>query len=66
MLDLIFDGWLDRRRAPADASLMLAADAETVADLNARARAHRVTAGEVAADGVRLADGSRSASVTWS
>ena len=36
---------------------MMAADAETVADLNARARAHRVAVGEVAAEGVRLADG---------
>ena len=33
-------------------ALMMAADAETVADLNARARAHRVGVGEVAADGI--------------
>lgn len=32
-------------------------DAETVADLNARARAHRVAVGEVAAEGARLAVG---------
>lgn len=36
---------------------MLAADAETVAELNARARAHRVAAGDVSGDGVRLGDG---------
>ncbi len=56
MIDLIFDGWLTDVSA-GRASLMLAADAETVADLNARARAHRVEVGEVAADGLRLADG---------
>lgn len=56
MIDLIFDGWLTDVTA-GRASLMLAADAETVADLNARARAHRVAVGEVAAGGVRLADG---------
>ena len=56
MIDLIFDGWLTDVSA-GRASLMLAADAETVADLNARARAHRVEVGDIAAEGVRLADG---------
>ncbi|MEO3936801.1 MobF family relaxase [Dermatophilaceae bacterium Soc4.6] len=56
MIDLIFDGWLTDVTA-GRASLMLAADAQTVADLNDRARTHRVAAGEVAAQGVRLADG---------
>ena len=56
MIDLIFDDWLTDVTA-GRASLMLAADAETVADLNTRARAHRVDVGEVAAEGVRLADG---------
>ncbi|WP_235509276.1 MobF family relaxase [Terrabacter sp. Soil810] len=56
MIDLIFDGWL------ADAtsgrtSMMMAADAQTVADLNARARDHRVAMGEVESTGVLLADG---------
>lgn len=37
---------------------MMAADAQTVADLNAKARADRVTAGDVNADGVLAADGS--------
>ena len=56
MIDLIFDGWLTDVRG-GRTSLMLAADAETVADLNARARAHRVEVGEVAAEGARIADG---------
>ncbi|TQM61740.1 MobF family relaxase [Humibacillus xanthopallidus] len=56
MIDLIFDGWLTDVRA-GRASLMLAADAETVADLNARAHAYRVEVGEVAAEGVRVAEG---------
>lgn len=57
MVDLIFDGWCEDVRA-GQTSLMLAADADTVRDLNARARAHRVAAGEVSGTGVRLADGS--------
>ena len=56
MIDLIFDGWLTDVRA-GRSSLMMAADAQTVADLNARARAHRVTAGEVSSEGVAVADG---------
>ncbi len=56
MLDLIFDGWLADTRA-GRTSLMLAADAETVADLNARARAHRVATGGVNTAGVALRDG---------
>ena len=44
-------------RCAIRASLMLAADAETVADLNARAPAHRVAVGEFAAEGLRLMDG---------
>ena len=56
MLDLLFDAWLTDTRA-GRRSLMVAADAQTVTDLNIRARAHRVAAGEVAEDGVRLEDG---------
>ncbi|TWP38050.1 hypothetical protein FGL98_04920 [Leekyejoonella antrihumi] len=56
MLDLIFDGWLTDTRA-GRTSLMLATDAETVAELNARARAHRVATGEVGNDGTALRDG---------
>ena len=56
MLDLLFDAWLTDTRA-GRRSLMVAADAQTVTDLNTRARAYRVAAGEVAEDGVRLEDG---------
>lgn len=56
MIDVIFDGW--RRDVTAGrTSLMMASDAETVADLNARARAHRVAVGEVAGDGVKTSSG---------
>lgn len=56
MIDLIFDGWLTDVTA-GRTSLMLAADTQTVEDLNGRARAHRVAAGEVAVDGVQLPEG---------
>lgn len=56
MLDLLFEGWLTDRRA-GRASLMVAADAETVDELNGRARAWRVRAGQVTAGGVRCGDG---------
>lgn len=56
MLDAMYAAWradtLAGRR-----SLMIAADASTVTDLNARARAGRVATGEVTEAGVRLADG---------
>ncbi|WP_404385257.1 relaxase domain-containing protein [Knoellia locipacati] len=57
MVDLIFDGWRQDVKA-GQTSLMLAADADTVRDLNARARAHRVAAGEVGDTEIRLGDGS--------
>lgn len=56
MLDLIFDAWRTDTKA-GRSSLMLAADTQTVADLNARARAHRVSSGQVTAHGVGIADG---------
>ena len=59
MLDLIFDAW---RADTADGrtSLMLAADSQTVADLNARACHHRITTGQVFKDReITLADQSR-------
>ena len=56
VIDLIFDGWLTDVRA-GRSSLMMASDAETVAHLNARARAHRVSAGEVSSEGVALSGG---------
>ncbi|MFW5473141.1 MobF family relaxase [Knoellia sp. CPCC 206450] len=56
MLDLLFEAWLTDRLA-GRASLMAAADADTVDELNARAHAWRVRAGEVAPEGVRCGDG---------
>ena len=57
MLDVLFEAWRADTRA-GRRSLMMAADAQTVADLNARARADRVATGDVTAHGVRVADGS--------
>jgi conjugative relaxase-like TrwC/TraI family protein len=57
MLDALFNAWrtdIDEGRR----SLMIAGDNQTVTDLNARARAHRVADGLVTEEGVRLADGS--------
>ena len=56
MLDLLFEGWLTDQQA-GRASLMVAADADTVDELNTRARAWRVRAGEVSEGGVRCGDG---------
>lgn len=57
MLDELFANWTDDMRA-GRRSLMVAADTATVADLNRRARSHRVVAGSVAEHGVTVADGS--------
>lgn len=56
MLDLLFEAWQADIRA-GRRSLMIAADAHTVAGLNARARAERVAAGQVSADGVTVDNG---------
>jgi ATP-dependent exoDNAse (exonuclease V) alpha subunit len=56
VLDLLFDAWLTDTRS-GRRSLMVATDVQTVTDLNVRARAHRVTAGDVDGDGIRLEDG---------
>jgi conjugative relaxase-like TrwC/TraI family protein len=56
MIAAIYNAW----RADIDAgksSLMIGADAGTVAELNRLARADRVAAGAVSDDGVRIADG---------
>jgi hypothetical protein len=56
LLDAIYAAW----KTDVDAgksSLMIAADAVTVSELNRRARADRVAEGTVADDGLRLADG---------
>ncbi|MGO4664442.1 MobF family relaxase [Terrabacter sp. 2TAF16] len=57
MLDELFANWTEDTRAGRH-SLMVAADTATVADLNARARAHHVAEGSVAEEGVTLSDGS--------
>ncbi len=57
MLDLLFEAWSADTKA-GRRSLMIAADAQTVADLNLRARADRVAAGDVREVGVQVADGS--------
>ncbi len=58
MLERLYQGW----KADIDAgcsSLMVAADAATVAELNRRARADRVAAGAVVDEGVAIGDGQR-------
>jgi conjugative relaxase-like TrwC/TraI family protein len=59
--DEILDAALQAWRTDIEAgrtSLMIAPDAATVSELNRRARADLVTAGQVEADGVEVADGS--------
>lgn len=56
VLDALFEAWQDDTTAGLT-SLMMAADAQTVGDLNARARAHRIRAGQVSQYGVTVADG---------
>ena len=56
LLDALYTAW----KADVDAgktSLMIAADAITVSELNRRARADRVAAGTVSSDGLRIAGG---------
>jgi conjugative relaxase-like TrwC/TraI family protein len=57
LLDSLYAAW----KTDVDAglsSLMIAADTDTVAELNRRARADRVAAGQVAEHGLDVADGS--------
>jgi conjugative relaxase-like TrwC/TraI family protein len=56
MLDAVFAAW-KRDVALGHTSLMLAGDLGTVSALNARARADRVSAGQVVAEGVSVAGG---------
>lgn len=56
MIEAIYQAWRADTRA-GRTSLMVAADAVTVAELNARARADLVATGHVAGDGVATADG---------
>jgi conjugative relaxase-like TrwC/TraI family protein len=57
MLDLLYEAWRGDTR-DGKRSLMIAGDSLTVLDLNNRARADRVTAGEVSAGGVENGNGS--------
>jgi len=56
LLQTIYTAWKNDVDAGTP-SLMIAPDAATVAELNSRARADRVAAGQVAEDGVRVAAG---------
>ena len=56
MIEAIYQAWRADIRA-GRTSLMVAADAATVAELNARARADLVATGHVTAHGVPVADG---------
>jgi conjugative relaxase-like TrwC/TraI family protein len=56
LLDALFAAWKHDIDA-GKTSLMIAADATTVAELNRRARADRVVVGEVASDGIAVAAG---------
>jgi conjugative relaxase-like TrwC/TraI family protein len=57
MLDLLYQDWQHDIR-DGKRSLMIASDSQTVLDLNNRARADRVTAGEVSPTGVQSISGS--------
>lgn len=56
MVDALYTAW-KRDVAKANTSLMIAGDLATVTELNARARAERVAAGEVTEHGLMVADG---------
>ncbi|MBC9823939.1 relaxase domain-containing protein [Terrabacter sp. MAHUQ-38] len=56
MLDLLYEAWRADTKA-GKRSIMVASDAQTVADLNARARADRVAVSEVTDDGAAIAGG---------
>jgi len=56
LLQTMLTRWAADTAAGKD-SLLIAADRDTVTELNARARAHRVSRGEVSPTGVTLADG---------
>ncbi len=57
ILDAAYQAWLADTQA-GRTSLMIAPDAATVTELNRRARADLVTAGQVHPDGIGVADGS--------
>jgi hypothetical protein len=64
MLDRLYQAWKNDIQA-GKSSLMIAGDAATVAELNRRARADRVAAGQVLAEGLSIADGQTPRLATW-
>ncbi len=56
MLDALYQAWRTDTEA-GNTSLMIAHDIATVTELNRRARQDRINTGQVARDGIRLADG---------
>jgi hypothetical protein len=64
MAQAAYDGWKNDMLA-GKVTLMAAADGRDVTELSARARADRVTAGQVEPDGVRLRDGNLAGCGDW-
>jgi len=64
MTQAAYNGWRNDMLA-GKVTLMAAADATDVTGLSARARADRVTAGQVEAEGVRLRDGNLAGAGDW-
>jgi conjugative relaxase-like TrwC/TraI family protein len=64
MAEAAYDGWKNDMLA-GKVSLMAASGNAEVTELSARARADRVTAGQVEADGVRLRDGNLAGAGDW-
>jgi conjugative relaxase-like TrwC/TraI family protein len=64
MISAAYDGWKTDMRA-GKVTLMAAADTAGITELSARARADRVTAGQVEDTGVRLRDGNLAGQGDW-
>ena len=64
MAEAAYDGWKNDMLA-GKVSLMAASGSAEVTELSARARADRVAAGQVEADGVRLRDGNLAGAGDW-
>ncbi len=64
MAQAAYDGWMNDMLA-GKVTLMAAADNTAITELSARARADRILAGQVEADGVRLRDGNRAGAGDW-
>jgi conjugative relaxase-like TrwC/TraI family protein len=64
MTDAAYDGW-KQDMTGGNTTLMIAATTATIAELSARARADRVTAGQVEPDGITLHDGNLAGTGDW-